>query len=535
MMRTMSTLDFHWQQPYASLRTPVLARNVVATSQPLAAQAGLRMLLAGGNAVDAAIATAAALTVVEPTMNGIGSDAFAILWDGSRLHGLNASGRSPSAWTPRRFANRDFMPTEGWDSVTVPGAVSGWVELSRRHGALPFSSLFEPAIAYAEDGFPVSPFVARQWQMQVPRLSGQPGFSAAFLPGGKAPQAGEIFRHPAQAKTLRLIAESFGEAFYTGSLADAMIACSAGSGGAMSSQDLANHRADWVHTLAQPYRGAVLHEIPPNGQGIASLMAMGLLRRFDLGSLGVDSADALHVQIEAMKLAFADVYRYVSDPLSMRISASDLLDPAYLLDRAKMIDLARAQDFGPGVPAASGTVYLTAADASGMMVSFIQSNYMGFGSGVVVPGTGISLQNRAAAFSLAADHPNRVAGGKRPFHTIIPGFLMVGDSPLMSFGVMGADMQAQGHVQITVRTVDFRQNVQAAIDAPRWKISAERLVLMEDRFDPTLLEGLAARGHMVAIRPFGSPEFGAAQSIRRLPDGYVAGSESRRDGQAVGF
>jgi gamma-glutamyltranspeptidase / glutathione hydrolase len=531
----MSAPGFSWQQPYASLRTPLLARNVVATSQPLAAQAGLRMLLAGGNAADAAIASAATLTVVEPTMNGIGSDAFAIVWDGSRLHGLNASGRSPSAWSPQRFAARQSMPTEGWDSVTVPGAVSGWVELSRRHGTLPLSKLLEPAISYAEQGFLVSPCVARQWHAQVSRLSAQPGFAQAFLPDGRVPEAGEFFRHPAQAASLRLIAESEGEAFYRGTLAEAMVSCSAGLGGAMTSEDLATHRADWVQPLAQPYRNATLHEIPPNGQGLASLMALGLLQHFELTSRGVDSADAVHLQVEAMKLAFADVYRHVADPGAMTVTATDLLDPGYLADRAALIDINRAQDFGPGVPPPTGTVYLAAADASGMMVSFIQSNYMGFGSGIVVPGTGISLQNRAAAFSLVQGHPNQVSGGKRPFHTIIPGFLMAGEKPLMSFGVMGADMQAQGHLQMVVRTVDYSQNVQAAIDAPRWKVSAQGQLLMEEGFDRGLLTALADRGHAVVARPLGSPEFGAAQLIRRLDDGYVAGSESRRDGQAVGF
>ena len=303
----------------------------------------------------------------------------------------------------------------------------------------------------------------------------------------------------------------------------------------MSAQDLATHRADWVSTLSQNYRGDVLHEIPPNGQGIASLIALGLLSHFDLSSMTADSADTLHLEIEAMKLAFADVYRYVADPKSMTVSAEGLLDPDYLRKRAALIDPTRAQDFGPGVPPASGTVYLTAADASGMMISFIQSNYMGFGSGIVVPGTGISLQNRGAAFSLADAHPNQVSGGKRPFHTIIPGFLMRDAAPLMSFGVMGADMQAQGHLQMVVRTRDFGQNVQTAIDAPRWKVSADGQLLAEESFGSNLLATLSDRGHDLVPMKTGSMEFGAAQLIRKLPDAYVAGSESRRDGQAVGF
>lgn len=531
----MSALDFDWQQAYSSRRSPLLARNVVATSQPLAAQAGLRMLLKGGNAVDAAIATAVTLTVVEPTMNGIGSDAFAILWDGSQLFGLNASGRSPSAWNAMRFSGRSKMPTEGWDSVTVPGAVSAWVALSQRFGRLPFARLLEPAIEYAEQGFSVSPIVAMQWQSQAARLSKQPGFAEAFLPHGRAPRAGELFRHPAQARSLQLIADSAGQAFYSGSLADALLQASENQGGAMCAEDLASHRVDWVSTLSQNYRGDVLHEIPPNGQGIASLIALGLLSQFDLASKTADSADALHLEIEATKLAFADVYRYVADPNAMTVAAADLLDPDYLRKRAALIDVTRAQDFGPGVPPASGTVYLSAADASGMMISFIQSNYMGFGSGIVVPGTGISLQNRGAAFSLAAGHPNQVSGGKRPFHTIIPGFLMRDSVPLMSFGVMGADMQAQGHLQMVVRTRDFGQNVQTAIDAPRWKISAHGQVLAEESFGSQLLAALSDRGHEIVPMKTGSMEFGAAQLIRKLPDAYEAGSESRRDGQAVGF
>ncbi len=526
---------FNWEFPYPSQRMPVLAANVVATSQPLAAQAGLRMLLKGGNAVDAALATAITLTVVEPTMNGIGSDAFALIWDGTELHGLNASGRAPQAWSPPRFAGREAMPFVGWDSVTVPGAVSGWVAMSERFGKLPFDALFEPAIEYAERGFPVSPTIARQWQLQAPLLLDRPGFADAFLPNGRPPNAGELFRHPEQAKTLRMIAETRGEAFYRGILARAIAGASRAQGGAMTEEDLASHRADWVAPISQHYLGLDVHEIPPNGQGIAALMALGILSHLDHARTEVDSADSMHLQVEAMKLAFADVYRYVADPLAMKISAGNLLDPDYLRTRAALIDRKRAQDFGPGVPKSSGTVYLTAADASGTMVSYIQSNYAGFGSGVVIPGTGISLQNRGACFTLEAGHPNQVAPGKRPFHTIIPAFATKAGKALMSFGVMGGDMQAQGHMQMVVRLVDHQQNAQAASDAARWKITKENELAVEHAVSAVTVAELARRGHQVRQTERWSMEFGSAQLIYRMDSGYLAASESRRDGQAVGF
>ncbi|MCC7547840.1 MAG: gamma-glutamyltransferase family protein [Burkholderiales bacterium] len=524
-----------WNLPYASQRMPVLAANVVATSQPLAAQAGLRMLLAGGNAADAIVATAIALTVVEPVMNGIGSDAFALVWDGTTLHGLNASGHSPAGWTPARFAGRPSMPLVGWDCVTVPGAVSAWSAISQRFGKLSFADLFEPAIVYAERGFLVSPVVARQWENQIERFARQPGFSEAFMPGGRAPRAGETFRLPDQARTLRSIAQSQGEAFYRGELAARIAAASAAQGGAMTQDDLAAHHPEWVVPLAQRYRAIRLHEIPPNGQGITALVTLGILEHFDLASLAPESTDSLHLQIEAMKLAFADVYAYVADPRAMRVRAEDLLDPDYLKQRASRIDRRRAQEFGAGTPPSSGTVYLTAADAAGMMVSYIQSNYAGFGSGVVVPGTGIALQNRGSAFRLDPDHPNCVGPRKRPFHTIIPAFATQGEQALMSFGVMGADMQAQGHVQMIIRTADYGQNPQAAADAPRWKITAEGGVIVEHHMPEAAVSGLAALGHGIRRVERGNMEFGSAQLVRRVDGGYVAASEPRRDGQAVGF
>ncbi len=528
---------FNFDFPYASQRMPVLARNVVATSQPLAAQAGIRMLLKGGNAVDAALAAAITLTLVEPNSNGLGSDAFAILHDGKELHGLNASGRSPAAWTAERFAGRTELPERGWESVTVPGAVAAWVDLSERFGALPFEALFEPAVDYAERGFPVSPIVSGRWAAAEPLLKDQPGFAEAFLPRGRAPKAGEIFRSPEMARSLRLIAETRGEAFYRGELAEAMAAFARQHGAALSVDDLAAHENTWSGTISQRYQGIEAHEIPPNGQGIAALMALGILQHTELSELHPDSPDALHLQIEAMKLAFADVYRHVADIDAMTVSTREMLDPGYLQERAALIDRTRAGDPDCGLPGPGGTVYITAADAEGRMVSFIQSNYMGFGSGVVVPGTGISLQNRGADFSLDARSPNVVAPRKRPFHTIIPGFVMKDGQPLMSYGVMGGPMQAQGHMQMIVRLYDFNQNPQAASDAPRWRVTGGRTVAMETAFPAAVLDDLRQRDHEITLE---SPEaafgFGGAQLIHRLEEGgYIAGSDHRKDGLAVGF
>lgn len=524
--------------PYPSTRQPVMARNVVATSQPLAAQAGLRMLERGGNAVDAALAAAIALTVVEPTGNGIGADAFAIVWDGVSLHGLNASGRSPSTWSAERFSGQDRMPMRGWETVTVPGAVSAWVALSERFGALPFEALFEPAIAYAEHGFPVSPLIARGWRNAETVFAEHPDFIAAFLPGGKAPKPGDTWRFPDQARTLATIAETKGEAFYRGALAEAMVADATKHGAALSLDDLANHRADWVGTISTPFHGVELHEIPPSGQGLATLLALGILRHHPLADAPLDSADFAHLQIEAMKLAFADAHRYIADPCAMDVSVDALLDDAYLAERARLIDPKRAGDPGHGEPKHGGTVYLSAADAAGGMVSYIQSNYYGFGSGVVVPGTGISMQNRGAGFVLDEGHPNRVGPWKRPYHTIIPGFLTQNGAPLASFGVMGGPMQPQGHLQMTVRMTLFGQNPQAASDAPRWQVLAGRNVSFEPGWSSEVLDELRARGHEVKrTTPEESFAFGGAQIVRRLEsgEGYVAGSDHRKDGHAVGF
>ena len=526
---------FDWQFPYPSQRMPVLARNVVATSQPLAAQAGLRMMMKGGNAVDAVLATAISLTVLEPTSNGIGSDAFCILWDGSRLHGLNASGRSPAAWTPDRFRGRSEMPRRGWDSVTVPGCVAAWLDLSQKFGKLPFADLFEPAIRYATDGYMVSPTISRLWAAQVQELKGQPGFADTFMPRGRAVEAGEKFVAPGHAATLKRIAETKTEAFYRGDLAEKIAAWAKQHGGAMTMADLAAHKNDWVEPIGMNYRGYTLHEIPPNGQGIAALLALGILENFDVAGLPPDSADSLHLQIEAMKLGFADIYEYVSDPATMRVKNSELLDKHYLKQRASLIDMKKASTPSFGKPSQGGTVYLTAADESGMMVSYIQSNYSGFGSGVVVGDTGISLQNRGFGFVLRPGHANVVAPNKRPFQTIIPGFVTRDGKPVMSFGVMGGSMQAQGHAQIMLRMVDHHQNPQAAADAPRWRVDQGLDVNVEQGVPALVIDDLARRGHRMAQADRWSTDFGRAQLIYKMDDGYFAASERRTDGQAVGF
>jgi gamma-glutamyltranspeptidase / glutathione hydrolase len=527
--------------PYPSRRVPLIAeRGVVATSHPLAAQAGLSMLRAGGSAVDAAVATAAALTVLEPTSNGIGGDAFALVWDGQRLHGLNGSGRAPAALTAEvvRRAGHTTMPTHGWLTVTVPGAPAAWRDLHARFGRLPFAQLLAPAIDYAERGFPVAAVVAQGWSrnVELARARTEPmyaGFLPTFAPDGRAPAPGDRFASPGHARTLRLIAESAARAFYEGEIAAAIADFAGRTGGLISADDLAAHTSTWVEPIATTYRSHQVWEIPPNGQGLAALIALGILEGLDLASHQRDSADAYHLQIEAMKLAFADAYRYIADPERADVPVDGLLDPAYLAARRALIG-PTARHHEPGQPPRGGTVYLCAADGDGQMISLIQSNFWGFGSGVVVPGWGIALQNRGHGFSLELGHPNVLEPGKRAFHTIIPGFLTRDGQPIGPFGVMGGDMQPQGHAQVIVNTLDYGMNPQAALDAPRWRVDGDQ-VLLEPETPRQLIEGLAARGHPVqVVGEMGG--FGRGQAIWRLPSGaYAAGSEPRCDGYAVGF
>jgi gamma-glutamyltranspeptidase / glutathione hydrolase len=544
-------MTFDWKNPYPTVRAPVFARNVVATSQPLAAQAGLQVLQRGGNAVDAAIAAAAVLTITEPCSNGLGSDNFAILWDpaSQQLHGLNSSGTAPAAWTPDYFRRKygddpARRPTRGWDSVTVPGAVAGWSMLHRRFGSLPFGDLLAPALHYAERGYAVTPIVQEKWVLAAPILKDLPGYADHFLPRGRAPHVGEHFTLAGAARTLEVVAATHGEGFYKGEIAEAIVRHAQATGGAMTREDLAAYwdfvqSNGWVGTLQTRFHGHELHEIPPNGQGIAALVCLGILRHTDIADGDVDSADWQHAAIEAMKLAFADVYRYVADPRAMTVTPAQMLDDDYLAARAGLIDMKRAQAATAGTPPRGGTIYLSAADASGMMVSFIQSNYMGFGSGVVVPGYGISLQNRGAGFSLDPASPNCVAPGKRPFQTIIPAFLTKDGAPQMSFGVMGGNMQPQGHVQTLLRMLLARQQPQAACDAPRWKVMQGLDIEIENAMPAAVADELAARGHRITRANDSYMDFGSGQFVWRLGDpavdGYVAASDSRRDGLAAGF
>ncbi len=536
------THRFDYETFYPSIRMPVFARNIVATSQPLAVAAGMQMLHAGGNAVDAAIAAAAALTICEPVSNGLGSDAFAIVWDGKQLSGLNASGKAPATWDSAYFSKRHngAIPMRGWDSVTVPGAVAGWAALHQRFGRLSFAQCLQPAIRLAREGHGVGVIVAKKWAAAVPLLKDQPGYAASFMPSGRAPNAGERFTFAAAADALELIAKSGGREFYEGAIAAALVKHSAAHGGTLALSDLSQYRPDWVETIQMDYRGYTLHEIPPNGQGIAALMALGMLKHFDLATLGADSVQSRHLQIEAMKAAFADVYRYVGDPNSMTgVTAQELLNPDYLQQRAKQIQLNKATLFSHGQPAKGGTIYLTCADQSGMMISFIQSNYMGFGSGIVEPQFGVSLQNRGHGFSNDVNHPNSVAPGKRPFQTIIPAFLMRNGQPQMSFGVMGGNMQPQGHIQTLIRMLDYQQNPQTACDAPRWKVNTGLKIDLESSIESSVRADLINMGHDVEAMPDSYMDFGSGQFIWRqsdqLADGYVGASDTRRDGYAAGY
>ena len=515
--------------PYESRRAPVAADNLVATSQPLAVQAGVDTLRRGGNAVDAALATAITLTVVEPNNNGVGSDAFCILWDGESLVGLNASGRSPAGWTADRFGRYTKMPMFGWDAVTVPGCVSAWVALSRRFGRMPFAQLFEHAIHYAEEGFHVGPKSAFYWQRLESTYAEFPAFAQHFFP---VPEPGQRFVRPELARTLRLIAESEGDAFYRGELADAIDMASREGGGALRKEDLMAHEPVWVTPASQAYRDVTLHEIPPNGQGLAALIALGILDH--LQPAPVDSPAWVHQQTEAMKIAIRASQDHFADPDYMRVDIETLLQPESLAKAAQAIGEQASPGPATVLPSGPDTVYLTTADAGGMMVSYIQSNFFAFGSGIVIPGTGIAMQNRGNGFTLDQSHPNCVGPRKRPFHTIIPGFVTRDGAPRLSFGVMGGHMQHQGHVQMVSRLFDHGQNPQAASDAPRWHVYPDLSLGLEQGFDAGVLADLSRRGHDVRMEPAESV-FGGAQLIQRMDDGYVGGSDHRKEGMVAGF
>lgn len=520
--------------PHPSRRIPIYARNgMVAASSALASAAGLAMLRQGGNAVDAIVATAAALTVLEPTSNGLGSDAFALVWQNNALHGLNASGPAPQAISIEKVLARHggpAMPRYGWTPVTVPGAVGAWAALSARFGKLPFATLLEPAIAYASEGYPVPPMLAFLWGEAFQTLREHctgPEFAAwysTFAPQGRAPLAGEIVRLPHHARSLQAIAQSRAEDFYRGDLAARIAAESAAFDGYLSAADLAAFQTQWVDPISVSYRGCELWEIPPNGQGITALMALNILKEFPLESL--DAVEARHLQWEAMKLAFADARHYVTDNRHMAVDYHNFLEPAFGAARARQITSQAALPAPVQLPK-GGTVYLCAADAQGNMVSYIQSNYMGFGSGIVVRDTGIALQNRGADFSLDPQHANCLQPGKKTYHTIIPAFITKGGRPIGPMGVMGAYMQPQGHVQVMCNLVDFKLNPQQALDAPRWQWVGARRFLVEPSFPVETARQLAGKGHEVEVA-LQSTSFGRGQLILRLDNNVLVGAAEPR-------
>ncbi len=528
---------------FRSRRSNVIARQgVVATSQPLAAAAGVAVLAEGGNAVDAAIATAATLCVVEPCSTGIGGDAFALIYSAAegRLYGLNASGPAPLAMTADwvRARGHAQMPALGPIPVTVPGAVRGWEAALDRFGSRGLDSLLARAIDYAERGFPVSQRIARSWRRSEVKMGRHPDSRRVWLPGGRAPRPAELFRNPEFAGTLRTLADAGPDAFYTDEPARQIVACVQAAGGLLAEADLRDFRAEWVEPLDLPYRdGVVFHELPPNGQGLTALLALAVARGFDLGRSGLGSADTYHVLIEAVKLAFADAHAYIADPRQADVPVAALLDPAYAERRRAEIRLAAAGDYSPGTPGRQGdTVLVSVGDADGNMVSWIQSLYMGFGSGLTAGTTGVQLQNRGANFSLTPGHPNELAPGKRPYHTIIPGFISRDGRAWSSFGVMGGFMQPQGHLQVGVNLIDFDLDPQSALDAPRYNWLRDREVAVEFGGDEAVCLDLGNRGHVLRT---GHPAlgFGGGQVIVRDPDTgvYIAGSEPRNDGAAVGI
>jgi gamma-glutamyltranspeptidase / glutathione hydrolase len=528
--------------PYASKRTVVYAKNgMVATSQPLAAQAGLDILKLGGNAIDAAIAVAACLTVVEPTSNGIGGDNFALVWHQNKLHGLNSSGSAPSSLSFDALKNRGLseIPRFGFVPVTVPGAVAGWAELSKKFGKLPFADVLKPAISYAKNGFTVSPTVAFYWkrahQIYKTHLT-DPMFShwfKTFTNDDQAPNEGDLWYLPDHAKTLQDIATTGGKSFYHGEIASQIEAFSNQYNGFIKKSDLTAFKPEWVTPISTTYKGYNIWEIPPNGQGLIALIGLNIVENFTFKKK--ESLNTYHKQIEAIKLAFADGFSYIGDSNSMKTSAESLLSKNYAKSRAKLIQK-DALFPEPGNPLNSGTVYLATADGDGNMVSMIQSNYMGFGSGLVVPKTGIALHNRGHNFNLDEKSPNFLSPGKKPFHTIIPGFITKGHVGIGPFGVMGGFMQPQGHLQVIMNLFDFNLNPQSALDAPRFQWMVDKKVILEPDVPKFIVKGLIKKGHEITIEhDLGA--FGRGQIILRDEKSgvYSGGTEKRADGTIASY
>jgi gamma-glutamyltranspeptidase/glutathione hydrolase len=534
-------------------RSEIIAQHgMAATSQPLATQIALDILKQGGSAVDAAIAANAALGLMEPTGSGIGGDLFAIVWDAEteKLYGLNASGRSPASLTLEVFQNAGLskIPPRGPLPVTGPGCVDGWFELHARFGRLPMEQVLAPAIRYARDGFPVSELIAHYWGRSVPLLEKYSGFRETFMPGGRAPGKGEIFKNPKLADTYEALAREGRDVFYRGRIAETIDRFMRREGGFLTKEDLASHTSEWVEPVSTDYRGYDIWELPPNGQGITALQMLNILEGYDIASMGFGSAAHIHAFVEAKKLAFEDRARFIADPQFAELPVDALISKEYAAKRRELLSPTRAaSSYDPGNPALGegDTVYLTVADRDGDMVSLIQSNYRGMGCGLSPDGLGFVFQDRGELFDLEPGRPNTYAPRKRPFHTIIPAFITKDDKPYMSFGVMGGTMQPQGHVQIVMNIIDFRMGLQEAGDAPRIchegssEPTGERMtdggtVYLEGGFSPEVIRELQRMGHDVSFAVDG---FGGYQAIRYdgENDVYVGASEARKDGQAAGY
>ncbi|OWZ85006.1 gamma-glutamyltransferase [Natranaerobius trueperi] len=528
--------------PYSSRRNVTISKKgMVATSQPLAANAGLEILKQGGNAIDAAVCTAACLTVVEPTSNGIGGDAFSLVWHNGKLHGLNSSGQAPQDISREKVVERGYekMPTLGPLPVTVPGAPAAWVEMNEKFGKLSLEKVLAPAIRYALEGYPITPTLGENWDRAFKKYSKEckgEEFSEwfkIFAPNKRAPRIGEMWSSKDHGETLRKIAETKGEHFYKGEIAEKVDHYFKKYNGYLKGEDLEQFSSQWVDPISVNYRGYDIWEIPPNGQGLVALMALNILKQEEFSSK--EALDTYHKQIEALKLAFVDGQKYITDLEHMKVSLDDLLSDTYAKERLNQIgDTAITPE--PGKPDQGGTVYLATADEEGNMVSFIQSNYMGFGSGVVLPGTGVSLQNRGHSFSLDKDHYNVLEPGKRTYHTIIPGFMTKGDEPVGPFGVMGGFMQPQGHLQVVMNTIDFGMNPQAALDAPRWQWTEGKKVSLEQNFSSNIAKSLNRRGHDINLS-LESDSFGRGQIIFRDPKSGVlfGGTEPRTDSTIASY
>ena len=537
----------NYKTQFNSRRSNIIAQNgVVATSQPLATQAGLDILRAGGNAIDAAIATVAVLCVTEPCSTGIGGDAFALIWSekDKRLMGINASGPSPAALTANyvRELGHETFPALGGLAVTVPGALRGWELALQKFGSLPLERVLRSAINYAQNGYPVSERIAWQWARSQEKMSRTADSKRVWFPfeGGRGPKPGEMFKNPEVAATFQTIVDNGYDAFYTGNIAQQIADCVQADGGFLTTEDLAKYKAEWVEPISIEYRpGYRFFEIPPNGQGLTALLALNIMKGYDVQAMGHGTYEYTHTMMESIKLAFADAHAYIADPKHAQIPLAELLSDEYTQTRRSLIDSKSALVPAAGNPQQRGdTVYLTVADSEGNMVSWIQSLYMGFGSGLTAGTTGVQLQNRGANFTLEAGHPNVAAGGKRPFHTIIPGFITKDDKAWASFGVMGGFMQPQGHLQVGSALVDFGMNPQAALDAPRFYWQKEKLFALETAFGGRMYEEMRLRGHqLLTMDQAAKTHYGNGQVILRDPESgvYIAGSEGRTDGAAAGY